>query len=127
MSQKEYEERARKLDFDWIQFLKDTVSNEQEFEQDLEAFQGLLDREFGPLVKELRKDLGLLDNEVKDLRKEWGPVMGEAAEGARNTIAPVVEGAMQQMQGKSGAIGGEEIQELKRRAGDLVEQLRNMF
>jgi len=48
MSPKEYKERVEKTDTDFLQFLKDTVANEKEWESDLEAFEGFLDKEFGP-------------------------------------------------------------------------------
>lgn len=50
MTPSEYKDRVKSTDVDFMQFLKDTVANEQELQKDLEAFQGLLERKFGPVV-----------------------------------------------------------------------------
>lgn len=63
MSQSEFKKRASSTDYDYIQILKEGLTNNQELERDLEAFEGLLKKEFGGLMKELRKEEELFENE----------------------------------------------------------------
>jgi len=109
MKPEEYKERVKSTDVDFIQFLKDTVANEQEWEKDLGAFEGFLDKQFGPTVKELQKDLK--------------PFVGEV----EKEVAPVVGDAMQQLKEKAGSAVDGEVEDLKKRAGDLVGKLRSIF
>ncbi len=56
MTPSEFCQRVKSADVDFIEFLKDTVANEQELQNDLNAFEGFLDKEIAPIVRELRKD-----------------------------------------------------------------------
>jgi hypothetical protein len=56
MTPSEFRQRVKSADVDFIEFLKDTVANEQELQNDLNAFEGFLDKEIAPIVRELRKD-----------------------------------------------------------------------
>ncbi|KAL9180400.1 hypothetical protein ACHAXT_008370 [Thalassiosira profunda] len=124
MSAQEYRERVKSTDADFTQFLRDTVANEKEWEQDLDAFKGFLDREFGPAVKELSKDLKPLVGEVE---KDLGPLVGEMEKELRNEVAPAVGDAMQQLKEKAGLAADGEVEELKQRAGDLIGKIRSIF
>ena len=97
MTAKEFKERAPS-DFDFLKYLKDSLTNNEEFERDLEAFEGLLEQKFGPAVREVRKAAGpVVEDVVKELRETAGP----AAES--------------------------ELDEIRRRATDAIEQLRKIF
>jgi hypothetical protein len=66
MSQDEFKKRAIETEsgYDYIQILKDSLTKNDEFERDLEAFEGLLERNFGSIIKELKKDEDAVENEV---------------------------------------------------------------
>lgn len=116
MKSKEYKERVKSTDVDFMEFLKDTVANEEEWERDLEAFEGFLDKEFGPAVKELNKDLKPLLGEIeKDVR----PIVGEVENEIRKEAASLKEKAELAADG--------EVEGLKQRAGDLIGKLRSIF
>merc|ERR1711957_1057482 len=57
MTHQEYIDRAESTDADFVQFLRDTVASEKEWQRDLKAFEGFLDKAFGPMIKELSQDL----------------------------------------------------------------------
>jgi len=131
MSSEEYKERVKSTDVDFIQFLKDTIANKEEWERDLEAFEDLLDREFGPAVKELRKISEPLTEEV---RKDVAPVVGDAMqqlkEKAKSAAADIQVGdAMQQLKEKAKSTAGDSqlVDDLKHRAEGLIGQLRGIF
>lgn len=113
MTAKEYKERAKSTDTDFIQFLKDTVANEQEWERDLEAFEGFLNKEFGPTVKELSKDLK--------------PLVGEVEREFQKEVAPAVGDVLQQLKEKAGPAAESEVEDLKQRAEGLIGKLRSIF
>lgn len=54
MTSKEFKARAPS-DFDFLGYLKESVTNTEEFERDLDAFKGLLESKFGPVIEEVRK------------------------------------------------------------------------
>jgi len=124
MTTKEYKERAKSTDVDFIQFLKDTVANEQEWERDLEAFEGFLDREFSPAVKELSKDLKPI---VSGVEKDLAPLVKEVEYEIRKDVAPAIGDAMQQLKNKAGMAAGADAEDLKQRAGDLIGKIRSIF
>jgi hypothetical protein len=66
MSQDEFKKRAIETEsgYDYLQILKDSLTKNEEFERDLEAFEGLLERNFGSIIKELKKDEDAVENEV---------------------------------------------------------------
>lgn len=71
MSQDEFKKRAlsTETDYDYMQILKDSLTKNEEFERDLEAFEGLVERNFGGILKELKKDEDVVENEfgiIKD-------------------------------------------------------------
>ena len=70
MSQEEFKRRAlsTETEYDYIQILRDSLTNNQEFEQDLEAFEGLLERNFGGIIKELKKDENAVEDEFQALK-----------------------------------------------------------
>eukprot|EP00986_Skeletonema_menzelii_P001728 scaffold469_cov139-Skeletonema_menzelii.AAC.10 len=117
MSARDYKERAKSTDVDWIKALKDTIANEEEFERDLEAFEGLLDKEFGPAVKAARKDLAPL----------VGEVVGEVKEEVAKDIAPMVGDVIQQLKEKAGPAVENEVDELKHLAEGAIGKLRSIF
>lgn len=57
MTHQEYIDRVEATDVDFVRFLKDTVASEKEWQRDLAAFEGFLDKVFGPTIHELSKDL----------------------------------------------------------------------
>ncbi|KAL7501037.1 hypothetical protein ACHAWT_009192 [Skeletonema menzelii] len=117
MSARDYKEIAKSTDVDWIKALKDTIANEEEFERDLEAFEGLLDKEFGPAVKAARKDLAPL----------VGEVVGEVKEEVAKDIAPMVGDVIQQLKEKAGPAVENEVDELKHLAEGAIGKLRSIF
>ena len=124
MSPSEYKDRVKSTDVDFLQFLKDTVANEQELQNDLDAFQGLLERKFGPVVRELRKDLTPIVGEVQ---KDMGPLVGEMENQIRKEVAPAVLDGMEQLKDKAKLAVDGDVEELKQRAGDLIGKLRSLF
>jgi hypothetical protein len=71
LSQDEFKKRALKseTDYDYLEILKDSITKNEEFERDLEAFEGLLERNFGGIMKELKKDEDAVENDfgiIKD-------------------------------------------------------------
>ena len=57
MTHQEYVDRVEATDVDFVRFLKDTVASEKEWQRDLAAFEGFLDKVFGPAVRELSRGL----------------------------------------------------------------------
>eukprot|EP00586_Coscinodiscus_wailesii_P018511 CAMPEP_0172501602 /NCGR_PEP_ID=MMETSP1066-20121228/151334_1 /TAXON_ID=671091 /ORGANISM="Coscinodiscus wailesii, Strain CCMP2513" /LENGTH=330 /DNA_ID=CAMNT_0013276481 /DNA_START=198 /DNA_END=1190 /DNA_ORIENTATION=- len=53
MTQKEFKDRAPS-DFDFLGYLKQSITNTEEFERDLDAFKGLLENKFGPVLEEVK-------------------------------------------------------------------------
>ncbi|KAL7473386.1 hypothetical protein ACHAXS_013838 [Conticribra weissflogii] len=94
MSKEEFNERAPS-DFDFVKFLKDTVLNEEEYERDLEAFEGLLGSKFGPLLKELDKDFSEIRTTagplIEDVRKASDPYIGDALDAVKTAGENVVD------------------------------------
>jgi hypothetical protein len=113
MSAKDYKERVYKSDIDWIHALKDTIANEEEFERDLEAFEGLLEKELGSAVKEISKDLA--------------PLVGGAQKEVEKDLAPVVGDVVQQLKEKAGSAVEGEVDELKHLAEGAIGKLRSIF
>ena len=120
MTAREYKERTRATDVDFLKFLKDTVANEEEWERDLEAFEGFLRREFGPTVDELGKDLKPLASEVE---RDLKPLLEDAEAEVRRGVAS----AMSQLKEKASLATGSETEDLRQRADGLVSKLRSMF
>jgi len=120
MTPEEYKKRAKSTDTDFMQFLKDTVLNEKEYEQDLNAFEGFLDREVGPLMKELKKDLAPLAEEAK---KDLSPIATEIEDEFQKDVLP----AIRKGKDKAGKAAGDEIEELKEQASGLIGKLRSIF
>ena len=69
MSQDEFKNRAiqSEKDYDYLQILKDSLTKNEEFERDIEAFEGLLEKNFGSIIKELKKDADEMGNEVNSI------------------------------------------------------------
>ncbi len=124
MTPSEYRQRVKSTDVDFIQFLKDTVANEQELRNDLSAFEGFLDKEIGPVVGELRKDLTQIAGEVK---KDVGPIVGEIENQWQRDVAPGVEEALRLLKENAKSAADGELEDLKHRAGDLIGKLRSIF
>lgn len=124
MSQQEYKERAKSTDADVGSFLKDTITNEQEWKRDEEAFEGFLEREFGPALKELKKDLGPLVGEAK---KNLAPIVDSIENEIKTEVAPAMEKEMQILGEKAKAVADSEAEVLKEKAGELMGKLRSMF
>jgi len=124
MTPSEYRQRVKSTDVDFIQFLKDTVANEQELRNDLSAFEGFLDKEIGPVVGELRKDLTQIVGEVK---KDVGPIVGEIENQWRRDVAPGVGEALHLLKENAKSAADGELEDLKHRAGDLIGKLRSIF
>ena len=120
MTPEEYKKRAKSTDSDFMQFLRDTVLNEKEYEQDLNAFEGFLDREVGPLMKEIKKDLTPLAEEAK---KDLSPIATEIEEEFQKDLLP----AIRKGKDKAGQAAGDEIEELKEQASGLIGKLRSIF
>jgi hypothetical protein len=70
LSQDEFKKRAIKseTDYDYLEILKDSITKNEEFERDLEAFEGLLEKNFGGIMKELKKDEESLENEFSIIK-----------------------------------------------------------
>lgn len=81
MNRNDFKARAPS-DFDFLQYLKESVTNNQEFERDLDAFKGLLDTKFGPLMEQM-----------KNAESRLGPVVDEV----RRTATPLVESAVDEV------------------------------
>ena len=124
MSQQEYKERAKSTDADVGSFLKDTIANEQEWKRDEEAFEGFLEREFGPALKELKKDLGPLVGEAK---KNLAPIVDSVENEIKTEVAPAMEKEMQILGEKAKAVADGEAEVLKEKAGEIMGKLRSMF
>jgi len=124
MTTKEYKDRVKSTDTDFIQFLKDTVANEQEWERDLESFEGFLDKKFGPTIKELSKDLKPL---VGEMERDLKPLVGEVENEFRKEVVPAVGDVMQQLKEKVGSAADGEVEDLKQRAEGLIGKLRSIF
>ncbi|KAL3784211.1 hypothetical protein ACHAW5_005263 [Stephanodiscus triporus] len=124
MTPSEYKQRVKSTDVDIIQFLKDTVANEQELKNDLNAFEGFLDKEIGPIVRELKKDLMPIVGEAK---KDVGPLVGEIESQLRKEVAPAVGDAMQQLKENAKSVVEGELEDLKQGAVDLIGKLRSVF
>ena len=124
MTPSEFCQRVKSADVDFIEFLKDTVANEQELRNDLSAFEGFLDKEIGPVVGELRKDLTQIVGEVK---KDVGPIVGEIENQWRRDVAPGVEEALHLLKENAKSAADGELEDLKHRAGDLIGKLRSIF
>ena len=124
MTPSEYKDRVKSTDVDFLQFLKDTIANEEELQNDFDAFQGLLERNFGPAVRELRKDLTPLVGEVQ---KDMGPIVGEVENQLRKEVAPAVLDGMEQLKEKAKLAVDGDVEDLKQRAGDLIGALRSLF
>ena len=124
LTPEEYKDRVKNTDVDFLQFLKDTVANEKEWEQDLNAFEGFLDKEFGPAVRELKKDLTPL---VREAKKDLKPLVDEAETELRQEVAPAVEDALKRLKEKAGKAADDEAEDLKQRAGDLIGKLKGIF
>ncbi|KAL7473387.1 hypothetical protein ACHAXS_013839 [Conticribra weissflogii] len=65
MSKKQFVERS-KSDIDFKNYLEDTIRIEEEFEKDLEAFEEVVQSEFGLLMKELKKDFLVIEKAVEN-------------------------------------------------------------
>lgn len=65
MSQDEFKKRAiqSEKNYDYLQILKDSLTKNEEFERDIEAFEGLLEKNFGSIMKELKKGADEMENE----------------------------------------------------------------
>lgn len=124
LTPEEYKERVKNTDVDFLQFLKDTVANEKEWEQDLNAFEGFLDKEFGPAVRELKKDLTPL---IREAKKDLKPLVDEAETELRQEVAPAMEDALKKLREKAGKAADDEVEDLKLRAGDLIGKLKSIF
>ena len=124
LTPEEYKDRVKNTDVDFLQFLKDTVANEKEWEQDLNAFEGFLDKEFGPAVRELKKDLTPL---VREAKKDLKPLVDEAETELRQEVAPAVEDALKRLKEKAEKAADDEAEDLKQRAGDLIGKLKGIF
>ncbi|KAL3799793.1 hypothetical protein HJC23_010443 [Cyclotella cryptica] len=74
MTQTEFKKRAASTDYDYLQILKDSVTKNDEFEQDLEAFEGLLERNFGSIIKELKKDEDVVGDGFDRIKESAGVV-----------------------------------------------------
>jgi len=74
MTQMEFKKRAASTDYDYLQILKDSVTKNDEFERDLEAFEGLLERNFGSIMKELKKDEDVAENGFDQIKESAGMV-----------------------------------------------------
>ena len=123
MNQKEYKERAKSSDSDLVRFLKETVANEKEWERDLEAFEGLLEKKFGPAVKEINKDLKPIVGEVK---KDLGPLIGEAEKELLKEVKPA-ENALKRFEaGVDAAVEGE-IEDIEKKAEEFLGKIRSVF
>jgi len=120
MTPEEYKKRAKNTDTDFMQFLKDTVLNEKEYEQDLNAFEGFLDREVGPLMKEIKKDLTPLAEEAK---KDLSPIATEIEDEFQKDVLP----AIRKGKDKAGEVAEAEVEELKEQASGLIGKLRSIF
>ena len=124
MTPEEYKKRAKSTDVDFMQFLRETVLNEKEYEQDLNAFEGFLDREVGPLMKELKKDLTPLAEEAK---KDLSPIATEIEEEFQKDVLPALRKGAQQAKDKAGEVAEAEVEELKEQASGLIGKLRSIF
>lgn len=124
MTKKEYKERVKSTDTDFIKFLKETVANEQEWERDLEAFEGFLKREILPTVNEISKDLKPL---VGEIERDLKPLVGEVEKEFRKDVVPAVGEVMQQLKEKAGSAADGELEDLKQRAEGLIGKLRSIF
>ena len=86
MTPLQYKQRVQSTDVDFIQFLKDTIGNEKEIKADLNAFEGMIVKEIGPLMLEIQKDISPM---VKAVEKEWDkdgvPVMKEMLQQLKDT------------------------------------------
>ncbi|KAL7477108.1 hypothetical protein ACHAW6_004041 [Cyclotella cf. meneghiniana] len=72
MTQMEFKKRAASTDYDYLKILKDSLTNNDEFERDLEAFEGLLERNFGSIMKELKKDEDVAENSFDQVKESAG-------------------------------------------------------
>lgn len=97
-------------------------------ERDLESFEGLLKREFGPTVKELKKDLEpLVERSIEEAEKDLIPLAKEAENEIRKDIVPAVENAMGKLRERAGSAADSEVEELKQNAEGLIGKLRGIF
>jgi hypothetical protein len=115
MTPNEYKHRVQTTDVDFLQFLKDTIGNEKELKADLTAFEGLINKEIGPLIVEIQKDISPI---VELVEKEWdkdgSPIMKEMIQQLKDSTT------------KSNT-NNEVVDEVQQRVGDLIDKLRSMF
>ena len=111
MTPLQYKQRVQSTDVDFIQFLKDTIGNEKEIKADLNAFEGMIVKEIGPLMLEIQKDISPM---VKAVEKEWD-----------KDGVPVMKEMLQQL--KDTTHSNNEVDEVQQRVGDLIDKLRSMF
>ena len=111
MTPLQYKQRVQSMDVDFIQFLKDTIGNEKEIKADLNAFEGMIVKEIGPLMLEIQKDISPM---VKAVEKEWD-----------KDGVPVMKEMLQQL--KDTTHSNNEVDEVQQRVGDLIDKLRSMF
>ena len=111
MTPLQYKQRVQSTDVDFIQFLKDTIGNEKEIKADLNAFEGMIVKEIGPLMLEIQKDISPM---VKAVEKEWD-----------KDGVPVMKEMLQQL--KDTTHSNNEVDEVQQRVGDLIFKLRSMF
>ena len=111
MTPLQYKQRVQSTDVDFIQFLKDTIGNEKEIKADLNAFEGMIVKEIGPLMLEIQKDIPPM---VKAVEKEWD-----------KDGVPVMKEMLQQL--KDTTHSNNEVDEVQQRVGDLIDKLRSMF
>jgi hypothetical protein len=74
MTGKDFKARAPS-DFDFLQYLKESVTNNQEFERDLDAFKGLLEKGYKPVLELERK-----------AETQFGPLVESAVEQVRKAV-----------------------------------------
>ena len=123
MNQKEYKERAKSSDSDLVRFLKETVANEKEWERDVEAFEGLLEKKFGPAVKEINKDLKPIVGEVK---KDLGPLVEEAEKELLKEVKPAENALRRFEEGVEAAVEGE-LEDIEKKADEFLGRTRSVF
>ena len=71
MSQNEFKKRAvsTESDYDYVQILKDSLIKNEEFERDLQAFEGLLGRELNAVENEFESIKDGAESVIKRIRK----------------------------------------------------------
>jgi hypothetical protein len=92
MTGKDFKARAPS-DFDFLQYLKDSVTNNQEFERDLDAFKGLLDKKLGPVLEQMKNVETQLGPVVDEVRRAATPMVESAVEEVRKAVQDAVQEA----------------------------------